>query len=77
MAGIRFPDRLLVILQFFSGVYLFSNLLDMGHAAGSAVGRGTALQAGTSRVPFPMVSLDFFIDVILPAALGPWGRLSL
>jgi len=30
---------------------------------------GTALQAGTSRVRFPMVSLDFFIDIILPAAL--------
>ena len=46
-------------------------------ARGSAVGWGTALQVGRSRVRFPMVSLEFFIDIILPAALWPWGWLSL
>jgi hypothetical protein len=29
------------------------------------------LQAGKSGVRFPMDSLDFSIDIILPAALGP------
>ena len=32
-----------------------------------------ALQAGRSPVPFLMMSLEFFIDIILPAALWPWG----
>jgi hypothetical protein len=34
-----------------------------------AVGSGTALQAGRSRVRFPMESLEFFSDLILPVAL--------
>jgi len=34
-------------------------------------------QAGRSRVRFPMVSLDFFIDIILPTKLRSWRRLSL
>jgi hypothetical protein len=42
-----------------------------------AFGWGSALQVWRSRVRFPMVSLEFFIDIILPAALWPWGRLSL
>jgi hypothetical protein len=46
-------------------------------ARGSAVGWGTALQVGRSRVRLPMLSLEFFIDIILPAALWPWRWLSL
>ena len=34
-------------------------------------------RAGTTRVRLPMVSLEFFIDIILPVTLWPWGRLSL
>jgi len=39
-------------------------------ACGDAVGWGAALQAGKSWVQFPMVSLEFFIDVNLPGLLG-------
>jgi hypothetical protein len=35
------------------------------------------IQAGKSRVLFPMGSVEFFIDIILLAALWAWGRLSL
>jgi len=44
---------------------------------GDTVGSGTALQGWRSRVRFPMASLEFFIDTILPTALWPWGLLSL
>jgi len=46
-------------------------------ARGGALGWGTALQVGRSRVRFPMVSMEFIIDIVLPAALWPWGWLSL
>ena len=46
-------------------------------ARGGAVGLGIELQAQRSLVRFPMVSLEFFIDIILPDALWPWGWLSL
>jgi len=37
----------------------------------------SALQAGRSGVRSPMVSMKLFIDIILPAALWPWGWLRL
>jgi hypothetical protein len=43
----------------------------------SLVGWGTMLQAGRSHVWFPMRTLDFPVDLILPGALWPWGWLSL
>jgi hypothetical protein len=55
----------------------FSLYWDILWARGGALGWGSALQARRSRVQFPMVSLDFFINIILPAAPWPWGRLSL
>jgi hypothetical protein len=44
---------------------------------GGAVGWGIVPQAGRSLLQFPMMSLEFFIYIILPAALWPWGRLSI
>ena len=38
---------------------------------GGAVIRGTALQDGGSRVPFPKGSMGLLTDLIFPAALLP------
>jgi hypothetical protein len=46
-------------------------------ARSSAFGWGTTLQVERSWVRFPMVSLELFIGIILPAALWPWGWISL
>ena len=45
--------------------------------SGGAVGWGTVLQAGRSRIRFPMVSLQFLNDIIVPTTLWPWGWVSL
>jgi hypothetical protein len=37
-----------------------------GYAAGGAVGWGIVLQVGRSRFRFPIMSLEFFIDIIQP-----------
>ena len=61
--------------QFFMPLFVFSCYFLSGAHSG-AVGGGPALQAGRLLVWFPMVSLEFFIDIILPAALWLWVRLS-
>jgi hypothetical protein len=45
-------------------------------ARGGVVVKARRYKTGRSRVRFPMVTLEFFID-ILSVALWPWGRLSL
>jgi len=44
---------------------------------GAAFGRGTALQAGRTRFRLPMRPLKWVIDLLVPVALWPWGRLRL
>ena len=44
----------------------------MGYAVAQLV-EALLLQAGRSRVRFPIVSLEFIIDTILPASLWPRG----
>ena len=66
-----------ITVNFSDNHHEFVTLYQEGGARGGAVGWGTTLQVGRSRVRFPMVSLEFFIDIILPAALWPWGWLSL
>jgi hypothetical protein len=53
---------------------MYFNLLSFLQSGGT-VGWGTALQVGRSQVVSPTGLLKFFIDLIVPAALWPWGWL--
>ena len=55
-----------------NSVYTFVPTI-AGHAVAWS-GWGTALRAGRSRVRFHIVSLEFFIDIILPVALWSWDH---
>jgi hypothetical protein len=56
----------------------YADMLSLQQGAhGSVVGWDIMLQAGRSRVPLAMRSLNFSIYLILPAALWPWSQLSL
>jgi hypothetical protein len=60
-------------LNLLAAIHTLSKLLHyLGYAKGV-----TMLQAGGSRVRFRMRSLGLLVDLNLPAALWPWGRLSL
>jgi hypothetical protein len=61
---------------FLSVIRITNNNSNSG-VRGSVVGWDSMLQAGRSLVRIPMRSLDFSIYLILPAAIWPWGRLSL
>jgi hypothetical protein len=62
-------------LLFFSNTF-FAVIWD-NRGTQSRNGWGTALQTGSSRDRFPGVTMEFFIDIILPVVLWPWGWLSL
>jgi hypothetical protein len=52
---------IIIIIIIINHIYAGYLQLYAGHAAGDAVGWGTELQAGRSRVRFPMVSPEFFL----------------
>ena len=72
------PNIIFYIVYYIYVVYEYhTNIYYINWGQAVAVDWDTALQAGMSRVPFPMLSLEFFIDFIFSAALCSWDRLSI
>ena len=62
-------------LEFFGGegaVILLQLFKIVGHTVAQLV-EALHYKFGRLRVQFPVVSLEFFFDRILPATLWPWG----
>jgi hypothetical protein len=73
---LNFQKNFACVCNAYNSEVLFIHPFIIG-AHSSVVGWGTVLQARRSQVRFPTRSLDFSIDLTLPAALRPRGPLSL
>jgi len=68
---VQFMGEPAVMGQVYHQVLWFCRKYHSNEACSAAVDWGTSLQAGKSRVRFLVVSMEFCIDIILPAALWP------
>jgi hypothetical protein len=62
-------EMCVIVLHFYSGTKKGLGSTYCGGACGSSR-QGTMLQAGRTQIRFPVRSLDFSVDKIIPDALG-------
>jgi hypothetical protein len=75
--GVKLPVHEVSFMLYRDNAYRLYETFLVSYTRGDAAVWGTELQAGRSRVRFPMVLLVILINIILPAAPWPWGWLSL
>jgi hypothetical protein len=69
--------RVTVVYKTDFGLYIYLQKMEKNKECAIQRIKEAKVMFRRSRVRFPMVSLDFFICIILPAALQPWGRFML